>query len=439
MSVSKAKTMRLIIALKCHPVLSLLRISNQSIMNSFRTLIISLALPSLLVLGCTKKSDNNEPVSSVPVGKARDLGAASESFGMRLLGRMAASNPNENTLISPWSIQSALLMAANGGNGLTQSQTLDALGLSSFSMDSINKMNLWLQNGLLAAQGANLNSVNAVFVDPQRMAVKASFESHLNQYFNASFHNEVFSDPNAKTRINQWVKQNTQNKIDKIIEGINPDDLAFLINALYFKANWERGLPAEMIQTRDFSNADGTQKPVTFVFDDYEYQFNQSPDWSLVEIPFEDGEFVMTIMMPTQNGNLINALQQLDSVGYHQLINNAQKGRIILGFPKMELDFSDDIIPSLKALGMLVPFDAGSADFSEMGQSLIGPGIYISQVRHAAVLKIDEKGAEGAAVTSVGMATTSMPPSFVFDKPFVLFIRHKATDTQLFAAYVSKF
>jgi len=51
---------------------------------------------------------------------------------------------------------------------------------------------------------------------------------------------------------------------------------------------------------------------------------------------------------------------------------------------------------------------------------------------------VDEEGTEAAAVTSIGMITTSMPEITVFkvDKPFLFVIREKSTGVILFIGKV---
>jgi serine protease inhibitor len=83
-------------------------------------------------------------------------------------------------------------------------------------------------------------------------------------------------------------------------------------------------------------------------------------------------------------------------------------------------------------MGMELAFDPQQADFSRLGQAPEG-NLFISKVLHKTFLKIDEKGAEGAAVTSVGVGVTSLPPSIRFDRPFLFLIRHKDTGAILFA------
>jgi len=79
-------------------------------------------------------------------------------------------------------------------------------------------------------------------------------------------------------------------------------------------------------------------------------------------------------------------------------------------------------------MGMKEAFEF--ADFSNMGTFMGSP--YLSRVLHDTFLKIDEKGAEGGAVTAVGVAAESAPPTIEFNRPFVFIIRHVETNTPVF-------
>ncbi len=54
-------------------------------------------------------------------------------------------------------------------------------------------------------------------------------------------------------------------------------------------------------------------------------------------------------------------------------------------------------------------------------------------------VQVDEEGTEAAAVTTIGVNVTSMPPEpskFTIDKPFVFAIRERTTNTLLFIGQI---
>ncbi|MBK8545965.1 MAG: hypothetical protein IPL63_00790 [Saprospiraceae bacterium] len=117
------------------------------------------------------------------------------------------------------------------------------------------------------------------------------------------------------------------------------------------------------------------------------------------------------------------------------MLGQVKYDRAFVAFPKMKLEYKTGLIPSLQNLGMLEAFKPYTADFSTMGTSSLG-NVYISQVEHKAVLEMDEQGAEGAAVTSIGFSVTSAPPSLIFDHPYFLVLKHISTGNIIFMGYV---
>ncbi len=115
-------------------------------------------------------------------------------------------------------------------------------------------------------------------------------------------------------------------------------------------------------------------------------------------------------------------------------LEKAALNRLMLLLPKFEVNYKVQLNEALKSLGMEVAFNPFEANFGKLGESF--GNLYLSRVEHKTFLKIDEKGAEGAAVTSVGIAVTSVPPSIRFNRPFVTVLMHKPTETIVFAGKV---
>jgi len=86
-------------------------------------------------------------------------------------------------------------------------------------------------------------------------------------------------------------------------------------------------------------------------------------------------------------------------------------------------------------MGMIDAFDPYLADLSGIADA----SIYVSFVKQNTFVEVDEKGTEAAAVTTIGIELTSMPPQpqvFTIDKPFVFAIRERTTNTLLFIGQV---
>lgn len=404
--------------------------------------ILLLCLCFTLVFQACEKSDTaKDPVEQdpVPVEDVQAVSDMSSDFGWNLFHEIARGEVEENVLISPISVQTALSMAVNGAKGETRTEMLEILSCPGCDVSDLNEQSQKLRVLMEEQSGhPTLTSANGYFYDPARIHVLESFIATLTDSYRTGFKEYNFDDPSAVDKINNWVKDNTNGKIEQIVESIDPLDLAFLINALHFKADWATAFDPDLTYARKFTTAEGGEVSVDFVSADRNFSTAERPEFRMVDIPFRDSTYSLSLITPV--GPVASQSDwplALSASQLKEMWSGLSYGRAIVSFPKLDLEFDRGLIPALKALGMETAFSQFGADFSNMGHPLIGPVIYISQVRHKAVLKVDEKGAEGAAVTSITFSTTSLPPVYTFDRPFVLVLRHTATNAVLFAGLVN--
>ena len=402
--------------------------------------ILKIALVmALFFTACGKESEVPEqPINAAAAQKSADMNA---EMGWRLFHKERQLQSGKNVLISPYSIQTAMQMATNGAQNLTLEELLVFLRCGGdCNIDSLNAGYQSLRYQLEDKNGQpSLTSANGFFYDPARVNINSGFIT-LNQSAygcqdkTVNFNNESV----ALQFINDWVKESTNQKIDKILERITSDDVAFLINALHFKGDWATGFNPQLTTADAFTRADGSTVSANFVSADRNFTFKITPQFHLVDIPFKDSTFSMSLIQPGLSNTSSDWPAALDAATWKALYDGAVYSRAITYFPRMKLEYKNDLIPAMKALGLNEPFEGSRADFSRLGTSTSGGNIFISQVQHKTVLEVDEKGAEGAAVTAVGFAQTSLPPVFRYDKPFVLVLRHVPTNAILFVGYVEQ-
>lgn len=392
-------------------------------------------LVALLAMQCDKADDTIKPVPD-PTDGTMELAEMNQALGWELFQNEQQAQPGENVLVSPFSVQTALLMAQNGAQGSTQAQILDAMGGTTFSAEALNEAYGDLEDILEQSGHPQVTVANGFFYDDSRIDMENAFLSTLNESYDASAQILDFREATASVdAINNWVEQQTNGKIKDLLEQITDDDLAFLINALHFKADWATGFSEDATYPAAFTNAAGNEVEVEYVNADRDFTTATHDGLQMVDLPFRDSTFSLSLIRPetTEAG----WPGTFTTARWLSLYDQTTYGRAMVFFPKLELSYKNDLLASLKQMGMTDAFIPGMADFSAMGQPLTGPTIYISQIAHNAVLEIDEKGAEGAAATSIGFSTTSAPPMFRFDQPFVLVLRHIPTNTMLFVGYVA--
>ncbi len=397
------------------------------------------AAAAVLFFQCEQTVNTPADPDPVPVEEVAQVALMNQVLGWKLFNEEQRANPGENVLISPYSIQTALFMAHNGAKGVTLEEMLEAAACKGCSVSDLNARHRDLNAMLSSTAGhPRLTVANAFFYDNARITVQAPFTSAIGTSYNAaSQHLNFGAEQAALQTINNWVKNNTNGKIDKILERIEALDVAFLINALHFKADWATGFDPQTTYRGPFTKADGSTIQVDYVNADRYFSVAQTANHILVDIPFKDSTYSISFILPSASNTNTAWHRSITHETWKQMYLGMTYGRTLVYFPKLKLAYKNNLIGSMEALGIRAPFDERSADFTLMGTSPTGRNIFIKQIQHKAVLEVDEKGAEGAAVTSIGFGITSLPQLINFNRPFVLVLRHIPTNTMVFTGYVA--
>lgn len=400
-----------------------------------KTILLSLLI-LISFINCQKNTPKN--IIQQPGEQLLQLARINGHFGWDVFKKSCELHENENVLLSPLSIHIALAMAANGADRETKSELLQVLHSNHYPLEQMNKNFKELLDLLSTRSGhPRLTIPNALFYDPNRIKVSTNFNDILSNYFSAQINPADFAQTHTLNTINQWVKNSTKGKIDQIIEEIKPEDLAFLMSALHFKSDWSRGFDPNLTAPLAFQNADRVIPNVPFMQADREIHTAFQHNLMMADLPFKDSTYSLSLIMHTDpNTHTSSWLKQTTFEQIQSLWKDLQYDRALILLPKFKIKYKEQLIPNLQSLGIHKAFDPFAANFNPMGQSLVGPNIYISNLLHKAVLEIDEKGAEGAAVTSITFAATSLPQVLQFDKPFVVLLRHIPSNTLIFAGRV---
>ncbi len=401
-------------------------------------LITALIISGLtFMVGC-ESSDTLEPRPVDHTGDAGDIPEMNRALAADLIIDLEGDNPGENILISPLSIQIALQMALNGADENTLDEILNVLHCPNCNLEKLSRDMKILIEWMSAKSGRpELTLANVFFYDDQRLRLEEDFSGMLMDSYEAPSVSYNFNDEATVDKINSWVYDHTGEKIDGIIEEIDDYDLAFLINALHFQADWSQGFDPDLTSDDLFSVEGDRDVMVPFVAGDRDFMVSRSGGSVMVDLPFRDSTFSLSLIKSEEPQPMGEWLRQMDLYYLDGLYQNLSRQRAMVRFPKLNLEWEADMVETFENLGMIDAFSEYNANFNKMGEPLIGPVIYINQLKHKSVLEVDEKGAEGAAVTSIGFGTTSLPPSIVYNRPFVIQLRHIPTNTLVFKGIVN--
>ena len=365
---------------------------------------------------------------------------ANTQFGFNLFDEIHKTEQDKNIFISPFSVSLALAMTLNGAAGETKQAITDTLQLQGLDSEVINIGYAALRHTLLTSDSKVTLAIANSLWGRQGVPFNQNFLQRNAQFFGAEISTLDFTDPGTVETINQWVNTNTNGKITKILDEIEPAAVLFLINAIYFKGTWQREFDPSETREGPFHLATGDVKQVPMMRQERQYPYYRGENFQAISLAYGDGRMSMYIFLPDRESDLNSLLDNLNAESWENWMSQFHGQDVSLVIPKFKLEYERNLNDTLKALGMGIAFDSGRADFSRMAPlEILGKNLYIGAVLHKTFVEINEEGTEAAAVTSIGVRATSVPPPpipFTADRPFFFAIRDDQTETVLFMGVV---
>ena len=413
----------------------------------------ALAAAALLTLAAcsdapTATPGSDDPRPAIPGGRddlpalltaaERQTMAASTDFGLALFRRVNGRREGRNVFISPYSAAVALGMTLGGAAGETADAMARTLGVSGRPLGEIQASYRALAQRLADADtGVRFVSANAIWYNRDMPFHQAFFDS-TTRYFGAEVTPLDFRDARGSLdRINGWAREKTNGRIEKVLDEIRADDQAmFLMNALYFRADWTSQFASPSTRPASFTRANGTTQTVDMMTQRNDYGYWEGPDLTAVELPYGSGAYRMLVLVPAR-GRPVDALVGfLDGARWRQLLDSLRPTDMQLHLPKFTMRYEDEWKDVLSVMGMGIAFQEGRADFSRMSPR--GRDMFIEFVKQNTFVAVNERGTEAGAVTTVGVGVTSMPREVRVDRAFAFVIHERTTGAVLFAGKVAE-
>lgn len=388
------------------------------------TLIVSIG-------GLTVSSRENKMESKIA--------AASNQFGFDLFNRLGSQAENKNIFFSPLSVALALEMTYNGAAGETQKAMAQTLKIDGMNLAEINQASAALLKSLKSADPKiELAIANSLWAR-QGVKFKEDFLARNRQFFGAEIASLDFAKPQAKATINGWVSKSTKGKIPSIVDQIDSQTVLYLINAIYFKGAWQKKFEKTLTVNKPFNLISGSQKQVPMMSQSGDYFYYKGDKFQAVSIPYGKGDTALHLFLPDPNSSVGEFFKNFSYAQCEEWLKGFRETPGDIEIPRFKMEYERSLNEPLKALGMAVAFTP-NADFSGMRDQR---DLLISEVKHKAVVEVNEEGTEASAATSVGISVTSMRPTperfaFTADRPFVMAIRNRQTGAILFMGVVTE-
>lgn len=263
---------------------------------------------------------------------------ASTRFAFDLLARLRDEGDGDNLFLSPFSISMALAMTYNGASGATREAMASALRLDAMDRATVNDGNSALLHALAQRDPTLRTSVaNSLWVR-QGTPFDSAFVDRVRRAFDAETTTLDFADPAAVARINGWVSDKTEGKIPKVLDRITPDEVLFLINAIYFNGAWQT--PFEEKQTRDQALHLGSGRAVTvpLMHRTGNLPFMAGDGFDAVRLPYR-GDASTYVFLPDEASSLGAFLDRLDAQTWAEWRGRFEQRRVNLALPRFAMAY----------------------------------------------------------------------------------------------------
>jgi serpin B len=414
-------------------------------MAAFRSCVAVFSLLFLTVAACADSVRTDDPLDPLTtrelpaelVAGADSLVEANTRFALDLYAELRGAGGN--LFLSPFSISTALAMTYAGAAGITEREMRDVLHLGQgperthalfqallSSLDrgiALGGYRLDVANGIWAQAGSPFRDE---YLDTVRERYLARIES-------ADF---VRAAEAVRGEINRWVAEKTAGRIEELFPPGSLNDLTRLVlaNAIYFKGKWDAPFDPKLTRSRSFHLDANRRVEVPMMSQHGTFGFASFDGVEVLEMPYTGKDLSMIFMLPSGVEGLWDLEARMTFEELDRWVSGTAPRPVDVSIPRFHVESEFALSQPLSALGMPSAFDAGLADFSRMTGER---DLSVSAVLHKAYVDVNEEGTEAAAATGVVVETTSVPPEFVADHPFLFLIRDNVTGSVLFLGRVT--
>ena len=425
------------------------------------TVVLSLGLQSCsssdddVDLGEAKQVINmlSEPIPINLTTEQRTFAYDNNQFALNFLNTVNETDRSGKSFIySPLSITYILGMVNDAATGLTEKELEETLGFNEGGIQAVNDYCKKLIDGLPKVDDkVTLNIANAIFLNKD-WTLKQQFTQDMQTYYDAKAEALDFKAPETLDHINGWCNEKTNGMIPTILDEIDPLIMSYLLNAIYFKADWASKFDPQNTKDETFTTENGNSSTkIPMMHQNVLIKYMKNNTYSAIEMPYGNGLWNMVVMMPEEGKNTDDIINHLKMFGVYPMLYDDIDGsldtwvfgpyEVDLKLPRYETssdtdDLEDGLIGLMKKMGIKRAFDDALAEIPNMCEL----PVYIEMMRQKAKIKVNEEGSEAAAVTVAGMKNFSMgsepkeypKATFHANRPFVYVIREASSGVILF-------
>lgn len=343
------------------------------------------------------------------------------SFAVNLFNSI---NGLGSTVVSPLSATYLMAMLANGADGQTRNEILETLGWEGKSVDDINDVcRMIMDDAAQGDQSTTVNMANYIAVN-KGYAPKQAFADTVRNYYDAEVESQDFASPNATKHINDWCNKQTNGMIPQIVQQMEANAVAYLMNAIYFNGSWTDKFDKKQTKEERFQGYTRDIKRVKMMHQNREFMYTDNETFAAVRLPYGNREYSMTILLPNEGKSISEMMKKLGVEELTGIGQSMDECIVDLKLPRFTTETEQTLNDIISKLGAPSMFKAGIANFKNFADG----NLFISKILQKAKIEVTEEGTKAAAVTAAMMVGASLvheeprKVEFHANRPFVYMI-----------------
>lgn len=379
----------------------------------------------------TNKEYDNMDAEYLTLSDAQDrIIAQNNAFAVKLFEKTAKM---QSTVISPVSVSYLMAMLANGANGQTKTDIMKALQLTDNDLDEMNALyRMMIQRCGSLDKETTLRIAN-YFAMNKDVELKNAYANNMKAIYNAGIESLDFTSPKTTAHINNWCKKSTNGMIPSIINNVDANATAYIMNAIFFNGTWADKFNKSNTKNENFKGytRDITMVPMMHKSDKLLYWANDM--YAAVRIPYGNGSYTMTVMLPNEGKSIDEMLKSMEKADFTAWRQDAEQCIVDLKLPRFTTEADVTLNNIISELGAANIFSS-KADFTNIANT----NMFVSQMFQKAKIEVSEEGTKAAAVTAAIMTMSALPTeepkhvTFHANRPFVYMITEANTNAIFF-------
>lgn len=359
----------------------------------------------------------------------RDIIENNNAFALNLFSQMKGF---DSKVVSPMSVSYLMGMLANGADGQTRQEIMKAIGCEKVSLRDLNEFyQMLITRANYFDKATTINIADYIALNCHYQ-LKDGFASTMQNYYKAGVESLDFSKASTLKRINRWCSDHTDGMIPKIIEQVDADAVSYIMNAIYFNGTWTDKFDTRQTKLENFQSYTRDIKKTQMMHRNGKYQYMDNADFAAVNLPYGNGSYSMTVILPNRGKSIDEVMAGLDAKKVSELRRSMDECVVDLKLPRFTISQETSLNDIISKLGAPTMFTSG-ADFSNFASG----NLSISKMLQKAKIEVSEEGTKASAVTMAMVAMTALRPEprkveFHANRPFIYMISEHSTGAILF-------